>query len=115
MYRDGSDGCGDDGVGVSFLGAERRQQRQFRHEQQRRSSSSQKKWKHVTGKQMKGIHDRRGKEKGPGNLPGPVLCMTRRTVATFSPAFNCNSNGAHTLILKYYAGFARMTPDQTLA
>jgi hypothetical protein len=41
MYRDDGDGCGDDGVGVSFLGADQRhrRQRQFRYEQQRRSSS----------------------------------------------------------------------------
>ena len=55
MYRDDGDGRGDDGVGVSFLGAEQRhrRRRQYRHEQQRRSSSSPKKREHVTGEQMK--------------------------------------------------------------
>jgi hypothetical protein len=55
MYRDDGDGCGGDGVGVSFLGAEQRhgRQRQFRQEQRRRSSSSPKKREHVTGEQMK--------------------------------------------------------------
>jgi hypothetical protein len=56
MYRYGGDCCGDDGAGVSVLGAEQwhRRQRQFRHEQQRRlSSSSPKKREHVTRRQMR--------------------------------------------------------------